>query len=181
MAALAAVVVVVAAALLLRGDDGGPSAEEWAGSVCTSLAEWRDSITALADVSGGALTAESLRERLDTAETATEDLVTDLRELGAPDVEAGETLRQELDGVATGLQSAYGELRAGAQEALDASSPADFLRGLAELAPAFQRLLEDVAGATERLQDGDLPAETRAELERAFADAEACQALSDES
>ncbi|HXG77531.1 MAG TPA: hypothetical protein VNJ53_13280 [Gaiellaceae bacterium] len=177
----AAAVIVVGAVLLLRGDEGGgPSAEEWAGSVCASLVEWRDSITALADVSGGTLTAESLRERLDSAETATESLVTELRELGPPEVEAGQTVDRELDALVSGLQAGYDELRAGAQEALDASSPAEFLRGLAELAPAFQRLLESVAGATERLLDADLPGEARAELEQAFADAEACQALSEE-
>jgi uncharacterized protein YicC (UPF0701 family) len=175
---LAAAVVAVILVVALRGNDdsGALSATEWAGAVCTSLSDWRSSITALADVSGG-LTQESLRERLAAAAEATTKLTTDLRALGAPGLEAGDALKQELEGQVDALESSYEELRAGAEEAIESDSPTGFLGALAELAPAFQRLLDQIASLAETLQESDVAGEARDELRQAFEDAEPCQAL----
>lgn len=180
-AAVAAIAVAVAIVVRVSGDGGGAlETTAWAGAVCTSLGEWRDSITALADVSGGALTKESLEEKLATAEDATAKLTADLRALGPPDLEAGDEVKRELEASVASLESTYAELRAGAQAALDTQDPASFLRSLARLAPTFQRLLEQIAGTVETLRSADVAAEARAELERAFAEAEPCQELAAE-
>lgn len=179
--AVAAVAVAVAIVLRVSGDGGGSlDTTAWAGAVCTSLSEWRGSITALADVSGGALTKESLREKLAAAQDATAKLTADLRALGPPDLEAGDALKQELDASVGALEATYEELRTGAQAALDANDPASFLRSLARLAPAFQRLLDQIARTVETLRSAEVAGEARAELERAFADAEPCRALAAE-
>jgi len=177
------IAVVVLAAVIARvtEDDSGPlSATAWADSVCTSLSDWRSSITALADVSGGELTKESLEEKLDTAQTATEQLVTELKDLGPPDLEAGDELKQQLDTAADGLESSYESLKSGAQDALDADSPAAFLQGLAALAPEFQKLLDQVRTTVTDLQNANVAEDAKAELQQAFADAESCQALESE-
>jgi len=180
-AVLGAAIAAVAIAFAVRDAGSGRlQTTAWAGAVCTSLSEWRSSITALADVSGGTLTKESLREKLAAAEDATAKLTADLRALGPPDLEAGDEVKRELDASVTALESTYAELRAGAQDALDAEDPASFLRSLARLAPTFQRLLDQIAGTVETLQNADVAAEARAELERAFAEAEPCRALTAE-
>lgn len=181
VAVAAAIVAAVVIVRLTDDDEGSLDATAWAGDVCTSLSEWRSSITALADVSGGTLTKDSLREKLDIAEEATTKLTTDLRALGAPDLEAGDELKQELDASVTALEDAYEELQTGAQEALDADDPASFLRSLAELAPTFQRLLDQIAQTVETLEQSDAAAEAREELEQAFEDADPCQELRAES
>ncbi len=180
-AGIAAVVVAVGLVSVTDDDSAGIETTVWASSVCTSLSEWRSSITSLADVSGGPLTPESLRQRLEDGETATQALITDLKGLDPPNIEAGAQLEQQLDAAADGLQGNFDALKAEAKAALDASSPAEFLRGLATLAPDYQLLLNQIEITIVRLVGSDVPEDVAAELERAFADAESCQALSAEN
>lgn len=174
------IVVIGAAVLIVRLTDeesGSLSTSAWADSVCSSLADWRASITGLADVGGGTLTPEVLREKLAEADRATEQLVTDVMDLGPPDLQAGAEVEQALDDAATGLQASYESLKAEAQAAADAETSAAFLEALAALAPQFQRLLDQIAETTAALQSASLFGESSAELERAFSEAESCQAL----
>jgi len=181
VAGIAAIVVAVALVWVTNDESGRIETTAWAGSVCTDLSEWRSSITSLADVSGGTLTPESLRQRLDDAEAAAEALVTDLKSLGPPDLEAGAEVEQALDDAADGLERSYRSLQETAENAVDAESPASFIQALAGLADDYQRLLDQVADTVATLQSASLFGEASAELERAFADAESCQALSAEN
>ena len=125
---IASIAAAVLVARLTDDESGSISTTAWADSVCTSLSDWRSSINSLADVSGGPLTPESLREKLGEADTATEQLVTELKDLGPPDLEAGKDVEQALDDSAAGLQASYESLKAGVQAAADADTPAAFLR-----------------------------------------------------
>ena len=170
------VAIVVAAIAMRVSDDDPQTTEEWAGEVCTSLSDWRESITSLADVSGEPLTADSLRDRLDEAGSATTDLVTSLRELGPPDLESGDELEQELDDLTADLEAAFDELEESAEAAADA--PADqFLGNLEALASAFAALQSQIGQAATTLQNADVAEESKAELQQAFADAPSCQSL----
>jgi hypothetical protein len=174
--AIGIVAIVVAAVAMRLSDDGPPTTEEWAGSVCQSLVDWRDSITSLADVSGEPLTAESLRERLGDASDATSDLIAELQALGPPDLESGDQLEQELDASIDELESSFDSLKQGAEEA--ANAPAgEFLQQLAGLASDFAVLQEAIAGTVTTLEDADVAEESKAELRQAFADAPSCQSL----
>src|SRR6187401_3519039 len=99
-AVVVGVLVIVGAVIAARlADDDFTSMDttEWADSVCTSLDDWRGSITGLADESDGELTRESLEEKLGDAGNATEELVDDLKGLGPPDLEAQDEAEQALD------------------------------------------------------------------------------------
>jgi hypothetical protein len=173
-------VVVIAAAVLvsrLTDDESAVSTTAWADSVCTSLSDWRSSINSLADVGAGALTPESLRDKVGEADSATERLVTELNGLGPPDLEAGNDVEQALDDAADGLQGSYQSLKAGAEAAADAETPAAFLQALAALAPDFQSLLNQIGETVAVLQSASLFGEASAELEQAFSEAESCQQL----
>ena len=174
---------VVVAVIAARGGDGGnPGAEAWAGAVCSSIDEWRSSITSLADVSGQTLTKDALREKLDDANAATDQLVDRLESLGAPDLEAGDELEQRLDADAELLRSHYDDLQAKAEDALDADSATAFLSALAALATPFQNLVDQISATIEDLRDADdVSAEARAELQQAFDDAGPCQRLRTET
>jgi hypothetical protein len=182
---IAAVVIGIAAiaiaAIAMRlSDDGPPTTEEWAGEVCTSLSDWRDSITSLADVTGEPLTADTLRDKLGEAEDATADLVSQLRGLGPPDLEAGDELQQQLDDSADELESSFDALRDSAEEAADAP-PSEFLQQLAGLASDFAALQTAISTTVTSLQNANVGEESKAELEQAFADAPSCQSLRAES
>jgi hypothetical protein len=180
--AVVAAIIVVVAVVWSRGDDSGRiETTAWADSVCTSLTDWRSSITSLADVSGGTLTPETLRQRLDDAGAATEALVSDLKGLGTPDLDAGADVEQALDDAADGLDFSYRLLQLAAEDAAGAESPAAFLQALAGLAGDFQRLLDQVGDTVATLQSASLVGDASAELEQAFADADSCQALGAEN
>lgn len=170
---------IALAALVMRltADDGNPSANEWADAVCTDFATWKSSIEALTDVSPGDLNAEALGEKIDEAETATSTLVSELEDLGPPDLEAGDELEQQLSSSVDEIQSSVDALKQGAEEASQASSPQDFLEALAALAPQFQALLDSLSTTIEDLQNANVSEDAKAELQAAFDDAESCQQL----
>ena len=172
--------IVVAAIAMRLSDDGPQTTEEWAGEVCTSLSDWRNSITSLADVTGEPLTADTLRDKLGDAEDATADLVTQLRELGPPDLEAGDELQQQLDESADELESSFDALRDSADAAAEAP-PSEFLQQLAGLASDFAALQTAISSTVTSLQNANVGEESKAELEQAFADAPSCQSLRAES
>jgi ABC-type transporter Mla subunit MlaD len=184
LAALVAVIaVIVAAVVIVRAtdeDSGNLETSAWADSVCTSIADWRSSITSLADVSEGTLSRDSLRERLDDAQAATEELVSDLRDLDPPQTEAGDELEQELDAAADEFETSFENLKTRGEEALDTDSTAEFLRALADLAPDAQGLLTSVATIIDTLESTNVPEESRDEVRQAFEDSEQCQALRSE-
>lgn len=162
-------------------DDSPETTAEWADSVCTSLSDWRGSIEALADVGGEPLTADSLRDRLDEAESATTQLVTELRQLGPPDLDEGDDVEEALDDASAGLEESYDNLQSAAEEATEAENQTEFLSALAGLADDFQALLGQVQDLVATLQSASLFGDASAELQQAFADAPSCQALQSES
>jgi hypothetical protein len=168
---------VIAAVAMRLSDDSSETTTDWADSVCTSLADWRQSIAALSDVGGESLTPESLGDRLDEAESATTQLVTDIRELGPPDVTDGDEVEEALDDATAGLEDSFEESRSTAQEAVDAENQTEFLTALAGLADDFQALLGQAQDIAATLQSASLFGEASAELEQAFADAPSCQSL----
>ena len=172
--------IVVAAIAMRLSDDGPQTTEEWAGEVCTSLSDWRNSITSLADVTGEPLTADTLRDKLGDAEDATADLVRQLRELGPPDLEAGDELQQQLDESADELESSFDALRDSADAAAEAP-PSEFLQQLAGLASDFAALQTAISSTVTSLQNANVGEESKAELEQAFADAPSCPSLRAES
>lgn len=178
--ALGIVAIVIAAIAMRLSDDGPPTTEEWADSVCTSLSDWRDSITSLADVGGEPLTADSFREKLDDADAATSDLVSELQDLGRPDLEAGDQLEEQLDESTGQLESSFDTLKSSAEETADAPA-SEFLQQLAGVASDFAALQTAIATTVSTLQNADVAEESKAELQQAFADAPSCQSLQAES
>jgi hypothetical protein len=178
-AAIAAIVVAVIVIVRVTGDDDFGSAETaaWAGSVCSTVAEWRSAITSLADLSSGTLSRDTLREGLDDAQEATETLLRELRDLGPPDTEAGNELEAELDAATDELEERYENLKAGAEEALETEGTTDFLRALADLAPDVQGLLTSVSTMIDSLQNSDVAGESSDEVRDAFENSEQCQEL----
>ncbi len=171
--------IVIAAVAMRLSDDGPPTTEEWAGSVCTSLSDWQESITSLADTGGEPLTADSLRDKLGDASDATSDLVSQLRDLGPPDIESGDELEQQLDASTDELESSFESVKASAEDVADA--PDEFLQQLAALSSDFAALQTAISGTVTTLQNADVTESSKAELQQAFTDAPSCESLRSES
>jgi hypothetical protein len=173
-------IVVAAVAMRLSDDGGPPTADEWANSICLSLSDWGDSINSLADVGGQQLTPELLDEKLGDAEDATSQLVTDLRDLEAPDIEAGDQLSEDLDSSAQQLESSFEQLKQSAQAATDAPA-GEFLQKLAALASDFAALQTAISTTVTTLENANVGEDAKAELQQAFSGAPACQSLQSQS
>jgi len=174
------IVSIVVAALVMRlteDDSQPPSPTAWADSVCSSLSTWRSAITAISDAGGDTLTPELLQQSLADATTATETLVDDLQQLGPPDLDSGDDLKQQLDLAASEIESSFDTLKQGAEDAAEASSPTDFIQSLAALAPQFQALLDTISTTVDDLENANIADDAKAELQQAFADSSSCQQL----
>ena len=175
-------IVIAAVAMRLSDDSGGDteSTAAWAESVCADLSDWRESISSLADVSGETLTPDLLREKLDEADSATTTLVSELRALGPPDLEAGDDLEQELQDSVDELESSYDDLKSAADEAADASA-SEFIQQLAGLASQFSTFLGAIQSTVDKLENADVADDAKTELQQAFDEAPSCQSLRSES
>jgi hypothetical protein len=178
--AAVAVIAIILGLVYLRDSDSESSSlttTEWAGEVCTSLSDWRSSITSLADVSGGTLTRDTLRKKLTDAQVATEQLITDLKNIGPPETASGTQLKNELQQSGDQLEKSYENLKSGAQDALDADSTVGFLQGLAKLAPDFQKLLNEISSTIQTLESSNVAGDSADEVKQGFQNAQSCQDL----
>jgi len=172
--------IVIAAVAMRLSDDDPPTTEEWAGSVCTSLSDWRESIASLTDAGGEPLTADSLRDKLSDASDATSDLVTQLRDLGPPDLEASDELEQQLNASVEELESRFDAVKDSAEEVADAPA-GEFVQQLAALGSDLAALQTAISETATTLQNADVAESSKAELQQAFADAPSCESLRSES
>jgi hypothetical protein len=178
-AVVVVVAVAVAAVVLVRNSnsESSPSSTTvWAGDVCTSLSKWRTSITSLATVSG-VPSQDDLRKKLTDAQVATEQLITDLKDIGPPETTSGTKLKQQLQQQGDQLEASYEKVKAGAQKALDASSTTDFLQRLSAVLPDFQKLLDEISTTIHTLESSNVAGESADEVRDGFEDAEACKKL----
>ena len=110
----AAVTAAVAALALIAvgcgGDDGDSNTDPtaaWASDFCGAITTWTDELQTVtsqfSDTSN--LSQEGLESAADDVKSATEDLVDDLRGLGAPETDGGEEIQSALDALSTSLET----------------------------------------------------------------------------
>ncbi len=103
--------VVLALALAASGcggsDDEADPTAAWASGFCTAVTSWTDSLQDVTpqftDTSN--LSEQGLQDAADDVKDATQQLVDDLRALGAPETASGEQIRSSLDSLSTTLET----------------------------------------------------------------------------
>ncbi len=113
-----ATLVVSALALVAAGCGGSDEESEsdptaaWAAGFCSAVTSWTDSLqdvtTQFTDTSN--LSEEGLQSAAEDVRTSTEQLVDDLRGLGAPDTDSGAEIESSLDSLSTTLETEAGEI-----------------------------------------------------------------------
>lgn len=173
---LVVIVVLVLAVGGCGGDDddeGGASAESWAGSVCTDLSEWLTDIdTAIKSVTeeGLGVDADTLRDAVDQGKDATDELANDLDQLDAPDLEAGDEAKEELDNLRDELQ----EQSDAVERELDENG------GPLEVASSVGTALTAAANQLKESFENLQGVDPGGELEDAFTNADDCDSLRDQ-
>ena len=156
---------------------GGDSSEseQWASSVCSTVSDWQGKIEQAAQEVQTELQSPSLSSvgaietQIQSAVTATQKLSTDLKAIGAPDVDSGQQAKQQVDALASQLQSAVNL----AKNTVDALPEDANLNQLAQkllpLAPAIQSLATSTSNTVKAIQTSS------DELKQGFEDADACK------
>jgi len=170
-AVLVAACCVAVLAASCGGDDS--SAEAWADDFCTAVEDWRervqDASSRLAEQQ--TFSEEELDEAIHEAVAAFDDFLADLGELGPPDVEARDEIKQELDHLESVLRERAANARAGADQ--PAGSLSEALGRLAALARELAASAASIEETIAKLQELD-PA---GELNRALESSDACASL----
>ena len=166
--ALALVVVAVLPLAGCGGDDDGGS-EEWAAGVCTDMNTWASDVQdAVSSLTGEGLQIDrdDVQAAVTQAKDATDELVDSLQGLGAPETDAGEAAKSELDELGTQLQQQMDQV----EQAVEGESGA---LALAQTAgTAIATAANDVQSTLDSLQSLE-----GGELRDAFENADSCSDL----
>ena len=173
---LGLIVVILALVLALGGcggdDDGGDgaSAESWAGSVCANLSEWITDIDASVKSvtdEGLGINEDTLRDAVDEAKAATDAVRSDLDQLDAPDTDAGEQAKEELDNLREELREQADVVERAVEENGGA------LEVAGTVAAALSTAINQLKESFENLEDVD----PGGEIEDAFRNSDDCDSL----
>ncbi len=161
---------------LAAGCGSSQSAEEkWAGSVCSSVADWQDQIKKSTDNIKAQVQSPSvgmvgeIKGEVNSAVDATEKLASNLKANGPPNTEGSNEAKQELEAFATQLQTSATKAR----EALDSLSGSTSLSELgAKLGPLAPQLESLAASGKSTVNSVSA---TGTKLKQGFQDADSCK------
>jgi hypothetical protein len=166
---LLAVVLALATTPMLAGCGGDEesASEQWAGDVCSELSTWvtevEEAVRSFTE-NGLSLDKASVQAATEDVTEATDELVDELRDLGAPETEAGDQARGALDELGTQLTQQLHDL----EQAVEAGSLSlvDITSSLAAASTAVRSALDSI----QSLDGGE-------ELRAGFEDAAACDSF----
>jgi hypothetical protein len=165
-------------------DDGGGAeaetldADAYADRVCGALTDWMSAIeegnTTLQSSLENETDLEQVKQRLleflDSTIASTDDMLGTIEGAGAPDVDNGEQIHDELQNLLGQARTAFQDARE-TVDGLDASDPQALGTGLQELGTSLQTAFDDVQNPLENTDS--------TELDEAFAANETCTSLDD--
>jgi uncharacterized phage infection (PIP) family protein YhgE len=151
-ALVTALVLAAALSSVAAGCGGGKSAEEeWAGSVCTDVANWQSQVkTATTNIknalqSPGSGTISTVSSEVQSVITATRQLGTNLKGENPPNTDEGNQAKQQVNSLATHLQSTADKAKQTVQSVPQGASASQALQALSSLAPELQSLAQQVS------------------------------------
>ena len=168
-----AAVLVLATGCGGFGSEQQSAVEAWADDVCASVSDWKGAVEDAQATLGDPVTlsADDVRNALNSVVSATTSFVNDLKGMGPPDTEAGQAAADELSILSGKLQHQADVVT----QAMDESSTnlQELLAQVSTVSGAISRMVGDSVAAVENIEQLD----GAAELESAFQEASACQEL----
>jgi deoxyribodipyrimidine photolyase len=161
---------------LAAGCGSSQSAEEkWAGSVCSSVADWQDQIKKSTDnikaqvQSPSVGIAAKIKGEVSSAVDATDKLASDLKANGPPNTEGSTKAKQELEAFATQLQTTATKARDALASLSGSTSLSDLGAKLGPLAPELEALSASAKSTLNSVSASG------SKLKKGFQDAAACK------
>jgi hypothetical protein len=162
-------------ALLAAGCGGGSSDqkanEAYAHGVCTAIGTWTDEVKSLATVPTGGITKASVDAKLSQFESATKTLIAQVKAVPAPNTSEGQAARNQIDQLATQVQTTSAAVKSAASKLPSDASVAQIVSELSKLVPQFQTLKNSAQSTVKTIQNAG------GSLADAFKSEKACQQL----
>lgn len=155
---------------------GGSSADQkaneaYASGVCTAVGSWVGQVKSLATVPTGGISKDSLDVKLNEFETATQNLVSQIKALPAPNTSEGKTAKQQIDELATQVKTTSAAVKSAASKLPANASLTQMISALSSLVPQFHTLESTAQSTLTSLQSAG------GSLASAFKSERACKQL----
>lgn len=172
--------VVLTAAVAAVGCGGGnkssssssktSSADDWANGLCSALVTWTSSVKSATGSLKSGVSKGSLESATSDIKTASNTLVTDLKDLGKPDTKGGQQAKDAVDQVSGEIDQDVKNM----QNAVDKISATGVAPAASSVAATLTTMGSQIGSAAGKIGDSD-PA---GELKKAFQNSSACKTLS---
>jgi hypothetical protein len=173
---VSALAITTLLAAIAAGCGGGKSAEEkWADSVCTDLGNWKSQVKQSTDdiaakirsPEQGALAA--MKADVQKLVDATQQLAQDLRALGAPKTESGAQAKQQLETLASNLQTTTDKAKQTLATVPEGAGLTETAKKLAPLAPDLQAFAAESKSTVQSIEASS------SDLKKGFEQADSCE------
>jgi hypothetical protein len=170
-------ILVVSTTLAVVAAGCGASPEQkWFDSVCADIGDWKGKIQQSADNVRGQLqspragTLAAIDAEAGQVVNATDKLAADLRALGPPDTESGAQAKQQVDALASQLETTVAAWKQAVESAVPpGASAAETAQTLAPLAQALQSLPTTTSSALASIETNGK------KLKEGFEKADSCE------
>jgi hypothetical protein len=146
------------------------SADDWANGLCSALVTWTNSVKSATGSLKGGVSKGSLESATSDIKTASNTLVTDLKDLGKPDTKGGQQAKDAVDQVSDEIDQDVKNM----QNAVDKISATGVVPAASSVATTLTTMGSQIGSAAGKIGDAD-PA---GELKKAFQNSSACKTLS---
>jgi hypothetical protein len=169
LAALASALGLVAAGC--GGGSDKKANEAYADNVCTAIGTWQQDVKSIATNFSGGISKASLQTKLTQFETATKNLVSQIKAVPPPDTSQGQDAKKQVDQLATEVQTTTSAVKSTAAKIPANATVAQTASALSTLAPQLQTLVSTAKSTVSSLQTAG------GSLASAFESASACKNL----
>jgi len=169
LALLASVLSLVTAGC--GGNSDTKANEAYANSVCSAIGSWEQQIKSLATDFSGGISKASLQSKITQAESATKNLVAEIKAVPPPDSSQGQAAKQQLDQLSSDLATTVSAAKTALAQVPDNASAATIAAAVASFAPQVQSLASETKSAVSTLKSAG------GSLASAFKSADSCKSL----
>lgn len=169
MRARLAATAAVSTLALVAASCGGSTAKSdptaaWAAGFCSAITSWTDSLQEVTSsfTETANLSEDGLQSAAEDVRTSTEQLVDDLRGLGAPETDGGDEIRTSLDSLSATLEAQSGEI---ASTVEGVSGLTDLPGAISAVSTSLSAMGTAFSSALQAIADADVGGELQAALE----------------
>lgn len=172
--------LVLLGALLVAAGCGGSSSsssespDQWASGFCSSVTTWKDSVKSAGNELKSNPSKDSLSTTVDDIKSASDTLVSDLKDLGKPNTKQGQDAKDEVDQLSSELNDDVDQMKG---DVKNVSGVRDVPTAVQSVRTTLSTMKNQVNSAVTKLGQ----ANPDGELKQAFQDSSDCDSLTSSS